>query len=62
MQDFQHSLDTYVGGAFNFSQEALKRFFADHGEKSLQEGAEKKGVSTPAMPHFLLIYAIQITS
>ncbi|KAK3060215.1 hypothetical protein LTS18_009055 [Coniosporium uncinatum] len=43
MQDFQQSLDTYVGGAFNFSQEALKRFFADHGEKSLQEGGEKKG-------------------
>jgi NAD(P)-dependent dehydrogenase (short-subunit alcohol dehydrogenase family) len=38
------SLATYVGGAFVFSQEALKRFFEDHGESTLADGAEKKGV------------------
>lgn len=26
-----------------FAQESCKRFFADHGEKTLAEGAEKKG-------------------
>jgi NAD(P)-dependent dehydrogenase (short-subunit alcohol dehydrogenase family) len=44
-EDFEDSLETYVGGAFTFAQESLKRFFADHGEKGLQDGAEKKGVS-----------------
>lgn len=32
-----------VGGAMVFSQEAIKRMFEDHGEKTLAEGAEKKG-------------------
>lgn len=43
---FEESLETYVGGAFTFAQESLKRFFADHGEKGLAEGGEMKGVST----------------
>jgi NAD(P)-dependent dehydrogenase (short-subunit alcohol dehydrogenase family) len=43
--DFEESLETYVGGAFTFAQESLKRFFADHGDKGLMDGAEKKGVS-----------------
>lgn len=34
---------TDVGGAMVFSQEAIKRMFEDHGEKTLAEGAEKKG-------------------
>ncbi|KAF2447816.1 NAD(P)-binding protein [Karstenula rhodostoma CBS 690.94] len=42
-EDFEDSLNTYVGGAFTFAQESLKRFFADHGEKGLAEGGEKKG-------------------
>ncbi|KAK5116403.1 hypothetical protein LTR62_007950 [Meristemomyces frigidus] len=42
-EDFMAPLETYVGGAMVFAQEALKRFFADHGEKTLAEGAEKKG-------------------
>lgn len=42
-QDFTDSLETYVGGAFTFSQEALRRFFADHGESTLADGAPKKG-------------------
>lgn len=41
---FEESLETYVGGAFTFAQESLKRFFADHGEKGLAEGGDKKGV------------------
>jgi len=41
--DFTSSLETYVGGAFTFSQEALKRFFADHGEAGLADGGEQKG-------------------
>ncbi|KAF2497448.1 NAD(P)-binding protein [Lophium mytilinum] len=41
--EFTESLETYVGGAFTFAQESLKRFFADHGETPLSEGAEKKG-------------------
>jgi len=41
---FTESLDTYVGGAFAFAQESMKRFFADHGHKGLEEnGGEKKG-------------------
>jgi hypothetical protein len=43
--DFTESLEQYVGGAFTFSQESLKRFFVDHGEAGLAEGASKKGVS-----------------
>lgn len=42
-EDFTESLDSYVGGAFTFAQESLKRFFADHGEDSLADGAPKKG-------------------
>ncbi|KAL5393526.1 hypothetical protein DPSP01_000340 [Paraphaeosphaeria sporulosa] len=42
-EEFEDSLETYVGGAFTFAQESLKRFFADHGEKDLAEGGEKKG-------------------
>lgn len=42
-EDFTQSLEDYVGGAFTFSQEALKRFFADHGEAPLSETGEKKG-------------------
>jgi hypothetical protein len=45
-EDFEDSLETYVGGAFTFAQESLKRFFADHGETPLTDGAPKKGVST----------------
>jgi NAD(P)-dependent dehydrogenase (short-subunit alcohol dehydrogenase family) len=44
-EDFEESLETYVGGAFTFAQESLKRLFADHGEAGLMDGAEKKGVS-----------------
>ena len=44
-EDFAGSLETYVGGAFTFAQESLKRFFEDHGETPLSEGAPKKGVS-----------------
>lgn len=42
-EDFTSSLETYVGGAFEFSQLSLARFFDDHGEKSLAEGSGKKG-------------------
>jgi NAD(P)-dependent dehydrogenase (short-subunit alcohol dehydrogenase family) len=42
--DFVDSLETYVGGAFTFAQESVKRFFDDHGETPLSEGAPKKGV------------------
>ncbi|KAF2131000.1 NAD(P)-binding protein [Dothidotthia symphoricarpi CBS 119687] len=42
-EDFEESLESYVGGAFTFSQESLKRFFEDHGETPLADGGEKKG-------------------
>lgn len=42
-EDFMSSLETYVGGAFEFAQLSLARFFADHGESTLAEGAPKKG-------------------
>lgn len=39
--------DYYVpcvsSGAMVFAQESFKRFFEDHGEKTLADGAEKKG-------------------
>jgi NAD(P)-dependent dehydrogenase (short-subunit alcohol dehydrogenase family) len=57
-EDFEESLETYVGGAFTFAQESLKRFFADHGEVGLMDGAEKKGVSkapTSTLLHTRLI-------
>jgi hypothetical protein len=44
-EDFTGSLEAYVGGAFTFAQESLRRFFEDHGETPLSEGAPKKGVS-----------------
>ncbi|KAI5369332.1 Putative short-chain dehydrogenase/reductase SDR, NAD(P)-binding domain superfamily [Septoria linicola] len=42
-EDFMAPLESYVGGAMVFSQEALKLMFEHHGEKTLAEGAEKKG-------------------
>ena len=41
--EFTRSLDEYVGGAMAFGQEAIKRFFADHGTDPLSAGAPKKG-------------------
>lgn len=41
--DFLASLDSYVGGAFEFAQQSLGRFFADHGDAALADGAPKKG-------------------
>lgn len=43
-EEFEESLEVYVGGAFTFAQESLKRFFADHGDRGLDQGGEKKGV------------------
>lgn len=40
---FTESLEQYVGGAFTFSQEALKLFFEHHGEAPLSETGQKKG-------------------
>lgn len=42
-EEFTESLEQYVGGAFTFSQEALKLFFEHHGEASPSETGEKKG-------------------
>ncbi|CZS93646.1 related to oxidoreductase, short chain dehydrogenase/reductase family [Rhynchosporium agropyri] len=42
-EEFTQSLEQYVGGAFTFSQEALKLFFEHHGEAPLSETGEKKG-------------------
>jgi len=42
-EDFMDPLESYVGGAMVFAQESIKRMFEDHGEKTLAEGAEKKG-------------------
>ena len=43
-EDFTNSLETYIGGAMVFSQEAIKRFYDDHGEAPLSEtNGEKKG-------------------
>jgi NAD(P)-dependent dehydrogenase (short-subunit alcohol dehydrogenase family) len=43
-EEFTDSLTTYVGGAFAFAQQSLKRFSEDHGEAGLAEnGGEKKG-------------------
>ena len=41
--DYMESLETFAGGAMLFAQESIKRLFVDHGEKTLAEGAEKKG-------------------
>jgi NAD(P)-dependent dehydrogenase (short-subunit alcohol dehydrogenase family) len=43
-EEFEESLETYVGGAFTFAQESLKRFFEEGGEKRLADGGGKKGV------------------
>jgi len=53
-EDFEDSLETYVGGAFTFAQESLKRFFADHGEKGLADDGEKKGVRNLRFPSRML--------
>jgi len=43
-EDFTQSLETYVGGAFAFSREALKMWFEQNGEGTLEEtGGQKKG-------------------
>lgn len=42
-QEFNDSLTTYVGGAFQFAQLSLARFFADHGDATLTDGATPKG-------------------
>jgi len=42
-EEFTESLEQYVGGAFTFSQEALKLFFEHHGEAPLSETGRKKG-------------------
>ncbi|KAJ4330068.1 hypothetical protein N0V87_010328 [Didymella glomerata] len=42
-EEFEDSLETYVGGAFTFAQESVKRFYADHGEAALADGGGKKG-------------------
>jgi hypothetical protein len=42
-EDFNESIQSYVGGAFQFSQLSLVRFFEDHGEATLAEGSPKKG-------------------
>lgn len=42
--EFTESLTTYVGGAVSFSQEVIKRLYADHGEEDLtQSDGTKKG-------------------
>lgn len=40
--DFTSSLTTYVGGAMAFSQEVVRRLYADHGEEDLSATAGKK--------------------
>lgn len=47
-EEFEGSLEEYVGGAFTFAQESIKRFYADHGEEALAEGGGKKGVGAPS--------------
>ncbi|KAK3172919.1 hypothetical protein OEA41_006245 [Lepraria neglecta] len=41
--EFMDTLNTYVGGAMAFAQEAIKRMFEDNGKTPLAEGGEKKG-------------------
>ncbi|KAL2040305.1 hypothetical protein N7G274_006748 [Stereocaulon virgatum] len=41
--DFMNSLNTYVGDAMTFAQEAVKRMFEDSGKTPLADGGEKKG-------------------
>lgn len=40
---FTETMNTYVGGAMAFSQEAIKMMFEHHGDKALADGGEKKG-------------------
>lgn len=42
-EEFTSSVEQYVGGAFAFSQEALKLLFEHHGEAPLSETGTKKG-------------------
>ncbi|KAL6719918.1 hypothetical protein ACLMJK_001839 [Lecanora helva] len=42
-EQFTTALNEYVGGAMLFSQEVVKRLFADHGDTSLADGGSKKG-------------------
>ncbi|KAK3052096.1 hypothetical protein LTR09_006688 [Extremus antarcticus] len=42
-EDFMDPLESYAGGSMIFAQETIKRLFEDHGEKTLAEGAGKKG-------------------
>ncbi|KAL5118959.1 hypothetical protein ACEQ8H_003088 [Pleosporales sp. CAS-2024a] len=37
-EEFGESLETYVGGAFTFAQESVKRMFEDHGDVGLADG------------------------
>lgn len=48
-EEFEGSLEEYVGGAFTFAQESVKRFYADHGKEALADGGGKKGVSRPVL-------------
>lgn len=41
--EFMDTLNTYVGGAMAFAQEAVKRLFEDNDKTPLAEGGEKKG-------------------
>lgn len=51
--EFTESLEQYVGGAFAFSQEVLRRIFEEQGEKSLAGGGHKKGVRLLCSPWIL---------
>lgn len=42
-EQFTKALEEYVGGAMVFSQEVIRRLFADHGDKALADGGGKKG-------------------
>jgi len=42
-EDFLAPIEEYVGGAFVFAQESIRRMFEDHGETALADGGSKKG-------------------
>lgn len=42
-EEFMKPMEDYVGGAMVFAQESCRRFFEDHGEGTLADGAGKKG-------------------
>ena len=42
-QILKGSIETYVGGAFVFAQEAISLFFRHNGDTSLADGGKKKG-------------------